>query len=54
MYRQSPVGMTALVDPEDPTSAARERLLQAIAGNSVVAEPMSGVAGGPVALSISR
>jgi hypothetical protein len=33
MYRQSPVGLTALVDAADPTSAARETLLQQIAWN---------------------
>jgi hypothetical protein len=54
MYRQSPVGMTALVDPADPTSAPRERLLQEIAWNAVVAEPMSGVEGEAVPLSIAR
>ena len=45
MYRQSPVGLKALVDANDPTSAARELLLQQIAWNAVVAEPMSGVTG---------
>ncbi|MEX1256878.1 MAG: hypothetical protein WEG36_04585 [Gemmatimonadota bacterium] len=54
MYRQSPVGMTALVDPSDPTSAARERLLQGIAWNAVVSEAMSGVEGEPVMLSAGR
>jgi hypothetical protein len=50
MYRESPVGLTALIDAKDPTSAARERLLQQIAWNAVVAEPMSGVKGKPVQL----
>ncbi|MEX1033440.1 MAG: hypothetical protein WDZ30_08770 [Cellvibrionaceae bacterium] len=50
MYRESPIGLTALIDPEDPTSAARERLLQKLAWNAVVAEPMSGVKGEPVDL----
>lgn len=45
MYRESPVGLMALIDQSDPTSAARERLLQQIAWNAVVAEPMSGVRG---------
>lgn len=45
MYRQSPVGLQAFVDPTDPASAAREALLQRIAWNAVVAEPMSGVEG---------
>lgn len=50
MYRKSPVGLKALVDPADPTSAARERVLQQIAWNAVVNEPMSGVRGPLVAL----
>lgn len=50
MYRRSPVGMNALVDPDDPTSLERERLLQRIAWNAVVHEPMSGVAGEPASL----
>lgn len=48
MYRQSPVGLTALVDAKDPTSAPRERILQQIAWNAVVSEPMSGVKARPV------
>ena len=43
MYRQSPVGLSALVDPADATSAARERLLQEIAWRTVIDEPMSGL-----------
>lgn len=50
MYHESPVGLTALVDPEDETSAARERLLQQIAWNAVVSEPKSGVTGETVEL----
>ncbi len=50
MYRKSPVGLQALVDKNDPTSAARERILQQIAWNSVVSEPMSGVRGTTVAV----
>jgi hypothetical protein len=50
MYRESPVGLQALVKKDDPTSAAREKLLQQIAWNAVVAEPMSGVKGAPVRL----
>lgn len=50
MYRQSPVGMRALVDPNDPTSAARELVLQQIAWNAAIAEPMSGVRGMSVAV----
>jgi hypothetical protein len=50
MYRESPVGLKALVKADDPTSAAREKLLQQIAWNAVVAEPMSGVKGQPVKL----
>lgn len=50
MYRQSPVGLIAFVDPADPASAAREKLLQQIAWNAVVGEPKSGVTGQPVPL----
>ncbi|GAB1270022.1 hypothetical protein NBRC116493_32760 [Aurantivibrio infirmus] len=50
MYRESPVGIQALVDADDPNSAARELLLQKIAWNAVVAEPMSGVKGTPIKL----
>ena len=45
MYRESPLGLQALVDKADPTSAAREKMLQEIAWNAVVSEPMSGVRG---------
>jgi hypothetical protein len=45
MYRQPPGGLTALVNPADPTSAARERLLEQIAWRVVLAEPMSGLTG---------
>jgi hypothetical protein len=48
MYRESPVGLQALVDKNDPNSAAREKLLQQIAWNAVVGEPKSGVKGTPV------
>jgi hypothetical protein len=51
MYRKSPVGLKALIDPNDPTSAARERVLQQIAWNAAVAEPMSGVRGPQIALN---
>jgi len=50
MYRQSPVGMKALIDANDPTSAKRELLLQKIAWNAAIAEPMSGVTGAPAAI----
>lgn len=50
MYRQSPVGLQVLVNKDDPTSAPRERLLQQIAWNTVISEPMSGVRGTQVAL----
>jgi len=50
MYRESPVGLKALIDASDPTSAAREKMLQEIAWNAVVSEPMSGVKGKPVKL----
>jgi hypothetical protein len=52
MYRESPIGLKSLIDPNDANSAARERLLQEIAWNAVVAEPMSGVKGKPVKLSV--
>jgi hypothetical protein len=48
MYRESPVGLQALVDKNDPNSAAREKMLQQIAWNAVVGEPKSGVKGTPV------
>ncbi len=48
MYRESPVGMMALVDKTDPTSAPREKVLQQIAWNAVVGGPKSGVTGTPV------
>jgi hypothetical protein len=51
MYRQSPVGMKALVDQNDPTSAGRELLLQKIAWNAAIAEPMSGIKGETVAIA---
>ncbi len=50
MYRESPLGLLALVDPSDPSSAAREELMQRIAWNAVIAEPMSGVRGEPLPL----
>lgn len=43
MYRENPEGIKALIDPNDPTSAAREALMQKIAWNAVINEPMSGV-----------
>jgi hypothetical protein len=53
IYRQSPVGLKALIDANDSTSAARELLLQQIAWNAVLSEPMSGVVGQPVRLTLS-
>jgi hypothetical protein len=53
VYRQSPVGLKALIDVNDSMSAARELLLQQIAWNAVVAEPMSGVTGRPLSLSVT-
>jgi hypothetical protein len=50
MYRDSPIGLTALIDKNDPSSAPRELILQQIAWNAVIGEPMSGVQGKPVAL----
>ncbi|MDH3205229.1 MAG: hypothetical protein OEO79_01375 [Gemmatimonadota bacterium] len=43
MYRQPAAGLTALIDPNDPTSPERERLLQQIAWDVSAAEPMSGI-----------
>jgi len=43
MYRQPASGLTALVDPNDPTSAERERLLQQIAWEVSAAERKSGL-----------
>lgn len=43
MYRQPPWGLTALMDPRDPTSAAREEFLQEIAWGIATAEPMAGL-----------
>jgi hypothetical protein len=51
MYRESPIGLKSLIDANDPNSATRELLLQQIAWNSVVTEPMSGVKGKPVVLA---
>jgi hypothetical protein len=45
MYRENPVGLQALIDKSDPTSAAREKVLEEIAWHAVVAEPKSGVRG---------
>ena len=50
MYRESPLGLQSLVDPQDPSSAEREMLLQKLAWNAVVSEPMSGVTGTAVDL----
>lgn len=47
MYRESPVGLQALVDKADPNSAKREKMLQQIAWNAVIGEPKSGVKGAP-------
>ena len=43
LYRQPATGLTALVDPRDPTSAPREQVLQRIAWDAAAAEPMSGI-----------
>ncbi|MDP3739407.1 MAG: hypothetical protein Q8R02_18605 [Hyphomonadaceae bacterium] len=48
MYRESPVGLQALIEKDDPNSAKREKMLQQIAWNAVVGEPKSGVKGSPV------
>jgi hypothetical protein len=54
MYRESPVGLTSLIDASDPTSAPRERVLQEIAWNAAVSEPMSGVTCDPGDLKQAR
>jgi hypothetical protein len=43
MYRESPLGLQSLIDPNDSTSAVREAQLQKIAWDAVLQEPMSGV-----------
>jgi hypothetical protein len=48
MYRESPIGLQSLIDANDPNSPKRERMLQQIAWNAVIGEPMSGVKGKPV------
>jgi hypothetical protein len=50
MYRESPVGLQALIDRADPLSGPREKRLQQIAWNAAVGEPKSGVRGQPVAV----
>lgn len=44
VYRQTPVGLTALQPGRDETSRLRRRLLQEIAWEAVLSEPASGVA----------
>jgi hypothetical protein len=41
LYGQSPVGMTSLQDADDPTSAARQRVLQELAWDAVRQEPLA-------------
>lgn len=43
IYQKSPVGLTALDDPNDPASKERNRVLQQMAWDAVTGEPMSGV-----------
>ena len=43
LYRRSPLGLTSLLQANDPTAAARHRKLQEIAWEAVLDEPMSGV-----------
>jgi hypothetical protein len=50
MYRETPLGLQALIDRADPFSGPREKRLQQIAWNAVVGEPKSGVQGQPVAV----
>lgn len=51
MYRETPVGLKSLINPDDPHSADRQLLLQKLAWNAVVNEPKSGVTGTPVNLN---
>ncbi len=43
LYRHNPTGLTALVDPDDPTSADRQRVLQELAWQAVLEDPLSGL-----------
>ena len=41
LYGQSPVGLSSLQDPDDPESAARQRVLQQLAWDAVREEPLA-------------
>lgn len=43
LYRQSPVGLKSLVNPEDADAPAQHAVLQGVAWNAVLDEPLSGV-----------
>jgi hypothetical protein len=43
MYRTPASGLKAFIDPNDPTSPERERLLQQIAWEAAASEPLSGL-----------
>ncbi len=45
LYRQSPVGLKALVNPQDADAPAQHAVLQDVAWNAVLDEPLSGVEG---------
>ena len=43
LYRQSPIGLTSLVDADDADSKARQAVLQELAWETVLDEPKSGL-----------
>ena len=43
LYRRSPVGLKALVDPQDADAVAQHRVLQEVAWSAVLDEPVSGL-----------
>jgi hypothetical protein len=43
LYRQSPVRLNSLVDPDDANAPAQHAVLQDVAWNAVLDEPLSGV-----------
>lgn len=45
LYRQSPVGLTSLVNPQDADGPAQHAVLQDVAWNAVLDEQLSGVEG---------
>ena len=43
LYRRNPLGLTSLVNPENPNGAEQQAFLQRLAWDVVVEEPLSGV-----------